>query len=195
MDIPPDCQNIQGQVPDDFTLYGLQGFPPQIGSGSTAAPAPFPFFNEVVYFNLETTCVTGFSGTLPSWITIDGANYRLVGAAGVIGGTTQAEANANAQLALNQFGEINIINGNFYCSNMVSPGAVWPVFGQTITINGFVIGQQYVYVLGNSSQLIAFDGKYMYAGIFVAQYTHYGLQTNNLALTGQLVTAQIAPTA
>jgi hypothetical protein len=195
VDIPPDCQNIQGQVPDDFTLYGLQGFPPQIGSGSTAAPAPFPFFNEVVYFNLETTCVTGFSGTLPSWITIDGANYRLVGAAGVIGGTTQAEANANAQLALNQFGEINIINGNFYCSNMVSPGAVWPVFGQTITINGFVIGQQYVYVLGNSSQLIAFDGKYMYAGIFVAQYTHYGLQTNNLALTGQLVTAQIAPTA
>ena len=54
--------------------------------------------------------------TLPSWITLDSANSRLVGAAGQFSGTTQAEANASAQRSLDTFGDAAIADGSLYCN-------------------------------------------------------------------------------
>lgn len=119
VDIPPNCQVIDCQVPDDLGIYSLQGLPPE--NLPPVPPPPFPFFNqEVVFAPICSSGTPTFSGALPNWITLDSANNRLIGAAGVIGGITQADANNNAQQALNQFAQTNLANGNLTCGGAAS---------------------------------------------------------------------------
>jgi hypothetical protein len=85
------CQVIICAVPDDLERYIL---PP---------PPPALIFNQQV--TLENFCTNGrapyYSGSaLPSWITIDIANNRIIGQWGIYSGTNQAAANATAQAAL-----------------------------------------------------------------------------------------------
>ena len=118
-DIPPNCQAIDCQVPDDLRIYSLQGLPPS--NLPAFPPAPMPFVNEQVVFT--PICASGtptFSGNLPNWITLDADNNKLIGSAGVIGGQTQAIANSIAQQALNQFAQTNLANGNLTCGGAAS---------------------------------------------------------------------------
>lgn len=82
-------------------------------------PNPIPtFFNHQVYYGISP-CPDGetlvFDGSLPTWITIDQANSRLVGAAGTFGGDTQNAANQIAQNAINDFGSAAILSGKLHC--------------------------------------------------------------------------------
>ena len=112
---PMTCQLIACTPPDDLRLYNLQGLPPS--TAPVPPPAPSPFVNETVYFtNLCASGMPTFTGLLPNWMTFDSTNNQFIGKAGVIGGNTQANANANAQLALNQFVQANFANGNITCA-------------------------------------------------------------------------------
>lgn len=172
VDTPPECQVIDCQVPDDLRLYSLQGLPPQI---SNPTPQTFPFYNEVVYFN--NICSGGqiptFSGSLPNWITVDTANNRLIGRAGVIGGNTQAEATANAQLALNQFASAQIVAGNFTCASSLiiltddelpTPGAVLPGNCQNVS----AIGSDLFYCSYNGGLFVSTDALHWSISIPIA---------------------------
>jgi len=101
------------------------------------------YYNEVVYF--VHTCAEGetltYSGTLPSYITLDTANSRLVLAAGTYAATTQAIANSTAQAELNNFGNAALTSGDLSC---VAPptgcsfwsGMTWDTvtdFGNSVT--------------------------------------------------------------
>ena len=119
VDIPPNCQAIDCQVPDDLRIYSLQGLPPE--NLPPVPPPPFPFLNqEVVFAPICSSGTPTFSGALPNWITLDADNNQLIGEAGVIGGITQADANANAQQALNQFAQTQLSNGNLTCGGAAS---------------------------------------------------------------------------
>jgi hypothetical protein len=79
--------------------------------------SPVVFGNVVVYFSMDCavdTTIT-FSGSLPSGVSLDTAGSRVVLAAGVIAGFTQAEADAAAQSFLNGFCEASIIAGTLTC--------------------------------------------------------------------------------
>lgn len=90
---PGACQAIDCDVPDEYALYSLQGFPP-------VTPPPdnteLPFANQTTY--LTDFCGTGapyFRGeNLPTWVTVDSANNQIIGAAGMFRGATQEAANA-----------------------------------------------------------------------------------------------------
>lgn len=75
--------------------------------------------NGVVFF--PVTCGVGetlaYTGSLPSWITLDVANSRLVGAAGKFLDTSQAQADTDAQNALNAFGTAELGNGHLHCQS------------------------------------------------------------------------------
>lgn len=73
--------------------------------------------NQEVFFGYH--CDEGtlaYTGTLPSWITLDTYNSRLVGAAGIFQAKTLAEANAIAQNALDTFGNDAVYMGTLYCN-------------------------------------------------------------------------------
>ena len=156
VDTPTQCQAIDCEVPDDLRLYSLQGFPAEAPS---TVPPIYTFFNQAVFFS--GICSTGslsFTGSLPNWITIDSANNRVIGAAGVIGGTTQAEANANAQLALDQFVSANLANGNLSCSGMGScPGDDTNAYA----VSGYVDG-----VIANTTGSAPAGGEITWDGTF-----------------------------
>lgn len=95
-------------------------------------PQPEPeetFLNEEVYYVVD--CEEGedltFTGTFPSWISLDEANSRIVGAAGTLPGATQAEANALAQTALNAFGDAAVAAGELVCEGCPLDDLVWSV--------------------------------------------------------------------
>jgi hypothetical protein len=100
-------------------------------------PQIYPFFNQEVFF--DGLCSGGntpsFTGALPNWIILDAANNRLIGKAGVIGGQTQTQANANAQLALNQFAQAAIAAGEITC------GSSLVVMTDDETDGGIISGQ------------------------------------------------------
>lgn len=104
-----ECRLLECTVEDDYDVYQMQDrFNPQV---------PPVIFNEQVFFSHQ--CPEGeslvFTGTLPSWITLDMENTRLVGAAGVFQGATQEEANIAAQIALNEFGNAAVLAGDLDC--------------------------------------------------------------------------------
>ena len=118
------CQSIVCTVPDDLLQYSLQGLPPQ------PVPAPITIVpgevgNGPVYFDVPCDGVLVYKGTLPSWIILDAANNRLIGQSGVFPGDTQADADAAAQSALNNFGNIQIAAGLLVCHGAPPP----PVYG------------------------------------------------------------------
>lgn len=89
-------------------------------TAQTLANCPVPqFLNEEVYYPFpcpEGETIT-FNGTLPSWITLDTVNSRLVGAAGTFTGETVALATATAQFNLNSFGDAAVTAGDLECSS------------------------------------------------------------------------------
>lgn len=80
-----------------------------------------PFPSEEVYFDMN--CPDGedieFTGSLPSWITVDVPNDRLVGAAGTYTASSQSAANAAAQSALDDFANAAIGDGDLVCASDV----------------------------------------------------------------------------
>lgn len=95
------CQLIDCDIPDDFRLYSLQGFPPAVPL--PAPPVPQPFSNAQIILNNYcpiSVCSLGAgpvaTGALPGYIQVDTANNRLIGAAGLFTGVTQTEADAKA---------------------------------------------------------------------------------------------------
>lgn len=97
------CQRIFCNVPDFLTEYSLSGIPP-----APLPPSNTPqIFNDAVFFGVS--CEAGqdltYSGTLPSWITIDVANSRLVGAANTFVAATKIGANNLAQNALDTWAQ------------------------------------------------------------------------------------------
>lgn len=83
--------------------------------------------NEEVYF--DNPCEEGelaYSGTLPSWITLDTENQRLVGSSGIFKASTQAEANAIAQDALDSFGNNAVVAGDLFCETECPTPSVFP---------------------------------------------------------------------
>lgn len=87
------CQVIDCDLPDPYALYSLQGNPPVVAPPSGQ---DLPFANELTV--LSNYCANGlpyyFGTNLPPWITVDSANNRITGAAGMFRGATQDEANA-----------------------------------------------------------------------------------------------------
>jgi hypothetical protein len=88
-----------------------------IAEQQASCTAPNPASNDVVYFNHP--CPSGtltLSVTPPSWITLDSANSRLVGAAGTFTSSSKSAANELAQDALNGYGNQQIGLGTLSCS-------------------------------------------------------------------------------
>lgn len=78
--------------------------------------APNPVGNDVVYFVHDCSSGTlSFSGTLPSWISLDASNSRLVGAAGQFSSSSKASANQIAQSAIDGFGTQQLGLGTLTC--------------------------------------------------------------------------------
>jgi len=84
------------------------------------------FFSVTVFFDMN--CAVGevitFTGTLPSWITLDTVNNRLVGAAGQFSASTQEEATSLAQESLNEFALAAITAGDLTCTPTAPPSVV-----------------------------------------------------------------------
>lgn len=103
------CKRLDCAGEDIYALYQLQdAFIPVV---------PQVLFNQPVYFVHE--CPEGetlvFTGTLPSWISLDSENTRLVGAAGTYQAASTAGANALAQNALNEFGNAAVAAAELDC--------------------------------------------------------------------------------
>lgn len=118
------CQSTVCAVTPDVDIGNLEGIPstPLV----PVAPAVPPYSNGVVYYQMD--CEEGdtinYSGTLPSWITLDEDNNRLVGAAGLFRGNSPALANAAAQSALNTFGDAAVEAGTLTCG-LPCPSITW----------------------------------------------------------------------
>lgn len=110
--VPCDTLNCVGD--DDYGTYTLQ---------DRVIPVPGTFFNQAVFYSpgCEEGFTLEFSGTLPGWISIDTENNRLVGASGTFSATTQAEATALAQNALDAFASAAIAGGTLSCEPPVAP--------------------------------------------------------------------------
>ncbi len=106
---PGVCGNLDCVNPEDFPI--------------PSTPPTF-ILNEVVYYVVPCggETVLQFTGTLPSWVTVDVENNRLVGAAGIFSGVTQEAANAAAQDTLNTFAENAIAAGVLPCTPIVPEG-------------------------------------------------------------------------
>lgn len=103
-----ECSALDCDAPDDFTLYTLD---------VTPMPQPTLHWNVAVY---NSPCAEGavtFSGTPPSWITIDATNNRVVGRAGYYSATTQLGANALAQTALDEWVTASVASGLLTCES------------------------------------------------------------------------------
>jgi hypothetical protein len=121
---------IVRQIPDNSTQAEIdaivQGMITTCAQAEAAQQAncnaPEMFRNNVVYF--VHACGIGetlsYSATLPDWITLDAANSRLVGAAGKFLDTSQAQADLDAQTALNTFGNAELLDGNLFCQSGVA---------------------------------------------------------------------------
>lgn len=114
--------NVTPIPPGTPPTTGPQPPIPPSPPGTIPIPIPTPqpqpdFFNEAVYFSKPCTnpAVITYTATLPSWVTVDTANSRLVGSPGTFGGTTQINANATAQSVLNAFANAAITAGTLIC--------------------------------------------------------------------------------
>jgi hypothetical protein len=113
------CQVIDCTLPNDVQFYSLQGFPTAAPLPTPLVPVPTPFNNQQVLF--PHSCGAGSlllsAVNFPTWITLDSNNQQLVGAPGTFQGTTQADANNQAQTALNNFGNALLASGKLFCTS------------------------------------------------------------------------------
>jgi hypothetical protein len=112
-----DCQKIICPATDEFRQYGLEGFPPL----PTPTPVPpdvaakYPYVNQTVYQSVCSNGLLKSYGALPSWIIANSDGIGLNVPTGFFVGTTQLEANSNAQIALNDFVSKSISTGTLNC--------------------------------------------------------------------------------
>ena len=117
------CGEIDCVIPSDYSLYDLEDCIP--------GPTTNPFVNETVYFPI-TPCPPGetlsFSGTLPSWITLDLIGSQFVGSAGTFSAQSTTAATLVAQTAINEFGAAQLAAGTITCQSaslcLDGPGAL-----------------------------------------------------------------------
>jgi len=146
------CIKIDCVVEPDVNIYSLQGLPPQPLPPVIPVPAG-DYSNSQVQFNPD--CPEGstltFTGTLPSWISIDTDLNLLIGAAGIFRGNSIAEATAKAQAALNLFATTNIGNGNLYFSS----GCTEPNIVQSSTTSdvGIVVNGNFIVTVGAGGEI------------------------------------------
>jgi len=128
MELDNPTQLIDCSVPDDLQIYSLQGFIPQPPPSN--APDLGKFLNQIVYVtNVCASGTLGFSGTLPSWITMDVAGNQFIGKSGVFRGKTQALADSEAQTFLNNFVSQNVALGTITCTQPTpTPDKLWYKF-------------------------------------------------------------------
>lgn len=108
-----------------------------------------------------------YNGTLPSWITIDVANSRLVGAANTFYQGSQAMANNAAQTALNDFATAAIASGDLNCGE--EPVACEDDTNQ-YAISGYVDGQ-----IDNSVGDAPIGGEVVWDGTYVFKDENTGI--------------------
>lgn len=106
-----ECRLVSCPPDDDYGVYQLQDLSP--------LPPTESFFNQQVSASVK--CPDGdtlvFTGTLPSWITVNAGAFTVTGTAGIFRGTTQEAANITAQQQLNSFVAIETANGNLHCQS------------------------------------------------------------------------------
>ena len=95
--------------------------------------APPSYFNVEVYF--DHSCGVGqyltYNGTLPSWITLDQDNSRLVGSAGLFSAASQSEADAIAQNLLDEFANAALTSGDLDCTAAPQwENTAWTLYGE-----------------------------------------------------------------
>lgn len=124
------------------------------------APCPgIVFPSDAVFY--PVACPPGqiltYNGTLPSWITIDTVNSRLIGAAGTFTGTSVLDATATAQSALNAFGDAAVLAGTLFCQSPISIGCIC---SYATIATGAVAPQHLVVSTGATQRAMAlgFDG-------------------------------------
>jgi hypothetical protein len=145
------CQVIDCAVPDDLRVYSLQGLPPE-----PLPPVPPPDFN---YSNSQITnnycpgSSVSFTGSLPSWLSIDGEN--LIVAAGAFKGMTQIGADNSAQTALANFIATNVANGSLTCGTPSCDDTNTNNYGITGYYDGLIANPD-----GDSSVLPTWDGTF-----------------------------------
>lgn len=157
------CQEIACTNPDDLTSYGLEG---HITTPSAPVVPLEPYGNSAIYYAPCTGDeVLSVSGNLPSWITLDTVNNRLVGAANTFRGTSPAIANARAQASLNSFGASATASGDLECSICPAPAA------NVVVALGTTQGYTSVYCSSNNRLFVASGNTNKIAIINVAAQT------------------------
>jgi len=101
-----------------------------------------------------------FTGSLPSWITIDSTNNLVIGAAGVIQGVTVEAATAQAQAQLQAWVDAETLAGNLTCvspSNVCTDG-ISSILNNLYAIDGYFDGM--IQVHGAPSVNPTWDGAF-----------------------------------
>lgn len=136
-----ECQDIQCELPDDISLYLLQGNPVPASLPANVTPSA-NFSNNQVFYG--TPCPSNqdpiIAVTLPTWISYDTVNHRFVGAANIFDGATQAAADATASNALNSFVNTNINEGFIFCQS-TAPASCGGTDRRSFKIQGYADGQ------------------------------------------------------
>jgi hypothetical protein len=122
-----ECQIIDCDVPQDLYEYSLQGTIPPAPPPPPPPPPGQDFKNLTVYSSVTCVGIISYVGTLPAWITIDTVNNKLIGASGTYSSSTQAAANALAQVALDQFKQAASTSNALICVPATLGNLVWSV--------------------------------------------------------------------
>lgn len=170
-----------------------------------SSTSPTQFENEEVYFlhPCEEPAELAFSGSLPAWITLDVANSRLVGAAGMFTGNTQSEANLVAQHAIDDFGNIALNEETLTCGcptpvsfpTINLPANADPLSMATDTANGRIWitdglggGNLSVYVVDAATNtLVTTIDVTTFSGIWQLVYDSVNGQMVGIGVNGSLV--------
>ncbi len=151
-----ECKLVQCVVDSDYGTYLLQDRP--------VPPTP-------VVFNQNTTvvhqCPFGtqltFTGSLPTWLILDGATNSLTAKSGTFTGATQEEADVAAQNAINDFITAAVAAGTLTCVNPIPPLSIVLVNAETTGWGaegalGFVEVAGVFYGLGQTNMNSSTDG-------------------------------------
>lgn len=107
-----DCQLIQCTVTSDVEIYSLETLLPQ----NVVVPVVEPTYgNTEVYWQCGGAGTIILNTTLPSWITLDTVNNRLVGRANTFRDSTISAATTTAQTELDNWSNAAFASGDILC--------------------------------------------------------------------------------
>lgn len=138
-----DCQVIECTTEADVDVYSLQNIPP---TPLVPVSTTKLYGNSTVYYSM-TACglgqqlgVTGIP--LPSWITFDDTNHRLIGAANTWFNEAQADATTEAQATLDAWADAAIAAGQLGCVATVLTLFYddFEDYTDGVTVNGLALG-------------------------------------------------------